>query len=103
MTIIRTPRKWPGYRTHRRVKAAGKVCFTPDIAGRRDFSTIVMAARLAVQARNNGTYDASTTHTVLRGRDWVDVEAVHPESGTVVVDGFMGFERLPMSALVVTP
>jgi regulator of extracellular matrix RemA (YlzA/DUF370 family) len=101
MTIIRTPRRWPGYRTHRRVKFAGtRVIRIPGVQD-RDLRTIAQAANMAVRARHNVTYGPTLQQVVTLDRDWVTVDGVQPEHGWAVVNGFLGYRRAALADLMV--
>jgi len=95
MTIIRTPRRWPGYRTHRRMFWAGKNIDIVRLPGvqQRDFSDIVRGAKIAVNARNNHGWGESRVQRVMHDRDRVDVERVVAESHSAVVNGWDGYRK----------
>jgi hypothetical protein len=93
MTITRTPRKWPGYRTHRRMKFAGThVIRIPEVQD-RDFSDIIRGAKIAVEARNNHGWGESRVQRVMHDRDRVDVERVVAESHSAIVVGWDGYRK----------
>ena len=67
MTITRTPRRWPGYRTHRRMYWAGseeEIVRMPG-AQERDFTDIIRGAKIAVEARNNRGWGESRKQDII--------------------------------------
>jgi hypothetical protein len=58
---------------------------------RTDLPDRAAAANLAVQARNNGTYDRTREATLRMGRDQVYFDSYHAESGRVTIDTWQGF------------
>lgn len=89
MTIIRTPRSPQPYDGKTWLKTWGREPITIE-AGKRDFSTHIEAARLAVTARNNEGYQPRqrVLATALGARvlrDTCSVDEIIPESGYALV------------------
>ena len=101
MTIIRTPRPWPGYDPRRRIALAGLIYRARHGEEQRDFSDIIRGAKIAVEARNNRGWGESRKQVVTHRRDRVEVEVVRPETGRVVGICWNGYQSLSQSDLTV--
>ena len=96
MTIIRTPR--PEQPDTRRAFLGGTLITRATwealgSTGRPDDVDRAKAAKLAVTARNNGTYAGSLEYLLISGRDRVSLEVIRSEHHDAVVCGFMGYRR----------
>lgn len=78
MTIIRTPRPWPGYNVNRRVKFAGTTIVRIPGVQDRDFSDIIRASKIAVDARNKRGWGESRRQVVFLTIDGKETQALTP-------------------------